>query len=42
MDASSEATEKMSIKETTFDCPTEDDIKQLVEQPKNVDEKKKN
>ena len=42
MVAFSKTTKEMSIKETTFECPTEEDIKQLVEQPKNVDEKKKN
>ena len=41
-DASSEATKEMSIKETIFESPTEEDIKQLVEQPKHLDEKKKN
>ena len=40
--ASSEASKEMSIKETTFESPTEEDIKQLVEQPKKLDEKKKN
>ena len=40
--ASSEAAKEMSIRETTFESPTEEDIKQLVEQPKNSDEKKKN
>ena len=40
--ASSEASKEMSIKETTFESPTEEDIKQLVEQPKDLDEKKKN
>ena len=39
--ASSEASKEMSIKETTFESPTVEDIKQLVEQPKNSDEKKK-
>ena len=39
--ASSEATKEMSIRETTFESPTVEDIKQLVEQPKNSDEKKK-
>ena len=40
--ASSEATKEMSIRETTFESPTVEDIKQLVEQPKHLDEKKKN
>ena len=40
--ASSEAAKEMSIMETTFESPTEEDIKQLVEQPKKLDEKKKN
>jgi hypothetical protein len=41
-DAVSKASKDMSIKETTFECPTEEDIKQLVEHPTNLDEKKKN
>ena len=41
-DARSEATKEMGIKETTFESPTEEDINQLVEQPKHLDEKKKN
>ena len=40
--ASSEASKEMSIKETTFENPTEEDIEQLVKQPKHLDEKKKN
>ena len=40
--ASSEAVKEMIILETTFESPTEEDIKQLVEQPKKLDEKKKN
>ena len=40
--ASSEATKEMSIRETTFESPTVEDIKQLVEQAKHLDEKKKN
>ena len=40
--ASSQATKEMSIRETTFESPTVEDIKQLVEQAKHLDEKKKN
>ena len=40
--ASSEATKEMSIRETTFESPTVEDIKQLVEQAKHLDEKKEN